>query len=68
MENSTLFKVDMAISPEKGSDMSGFVPDFASYDLVVLDYNGDMWPEETKANFVKYVKKRRRSSCLPCCQ
>lgn len=57
LENSGQFVVDFAISPAKGEDMSGFLVDFASYDLVVLDYNGDPWPEETRSRFVEYAEK-----------
>ena len=45
LENSGLFQVDLAISPQKGDQ------------LVVLDYNGDPWPEKTNQAFVEYVKK-----------
>lgn len=51
LENSGLFSVDCALSPAKGEDMSDFRPDFGSYDVVVLDYNGDAWPEVTKRDF-----------------
>lgn len=57
LENSKLFKVDFAVSPGKGEDMSGFIPDFNAYELVVLDYNGDPWPETTKNHFVEFVEK-----------
>lgn len=56
MENSGRFVVDFAISPSQGKDMSGFVLDFTPYDLVVLDYNGDAWPEQTNLNFLEYVQ------------
>lgn len=56
LENSGRFDVDFAISPEQGKDMSGFVLDFSSYQLVVLDYNGDSWPEETNRRFLEYVQ------------
>ncbi|MDF9828927.1 ThuA domain-containing protein [Parabacteroides sp. PF5-6] len=56
MENSGLFTVDLAVSPEKGQDMSGFVLDFSAYELVVLDYNGDAWPEETNRRFLAFVE------------
>lgn len=36
--------------------MSGFVLDFSPYELVVLDYNGDAWPEETNRRFLEYVQ------------
>ena len=52
LENSGRFDVDFVISPEQGKDMSGFVLDFSPYQLVVLDYNGDSWPEETNGGGV----------------
>lgn len=55
LENSGRFDVDFAISPSQGKDMSGFVLDFTPYQLVVLDYNGDSWPEETNRRFLEYV-------------
>jgi hypothetical protein len=42
-------------TPSKGTDMSGFKPDFSKYNLVVLDYEGDMWPEKTNADLMDYV-------------
>jgi type 1 glutamine amidotransferase len=55
LEDAGVFNVDVATSPEKGGDMSTFNPEFSNYDVVVLDYNGDMWNEQTKNNFEKYV-------------
>jgi len=57
LENSGLFTVDLAISPQKGGDMSIFKPNFSAYKLVVLDYNGDRWSAETDQAFLDYVKK-----------
>ena len=31
-------------------------PDFASYDVVVSKYNGDLWPEPVQKSFEDYVK------------
>ena len=56
LQNSGLFRVDVHISPKQGEDMSGFNPNFFNYDVVVLNYNGDPWSEQTKASFVDYVK------------
>jgi type 1 glutamine amidotransferase len=56
LENSGLFTVDFAISPEKGGDMSGFILNFKPYTLVVLDYNGDAWPDETNRRFLEYAR------------
>ena len=55
LDETTLFKTDVAITPEKGGDMSKFKPNFSKYKLVVLDYNGDSWSDETKSAFVTYV-------------
>ncbi len=56
LNGSGLFAVEIATSPEKGSDMSGFKPNFAAFDVVVMDYNGDEWCDETKTSFVNYVR------------
>ena len=56
LEDTGLFTVDIATSPAAGEDMSGFRPDFAAYDLLVLDYNGDSWCEAAKAAFLDYVR------------
>lgn len=56
LENSGRFVVDYAISPAQGKDMSSFLIDFTPYSLVVLDYNGDAWPEETNKRFLSYVQ------------
>lgn len=57
LENSGLFKVDLAISPEPGGDMQSFSVDFDRYKLVVLDYNGDNWSAEMQKAFEQYVQK-----------
>jgi uncharacterized protein len=49
------FRVDVSTAPAKGGDMSLFRPNFAAYDLVVSNYNGESWSAETKANFEKFV-------------
>ena len=36
--------------------MSTFRPNFSDYDVVVLDYNGDRWSEQTDAAFLEYVQ------------
>ncbi len=56
LESSGRFTVEVATSPPAGADMSGFEPKFADYDVVVSNYNGDRWPEETEKAFESYVK------------
>jgi len=57
LNESGLFMADIAISPKQGEDMSNFRPDFAAYKTVVLDYNGDSWPDVTNDAFLDFVKK-----------
>lgn len=56
LDNSGMFLTDIALTEPAGGDMSKFQPDFKAYDVVVLDYNGDRWPETTDAAFLQYVK------------
>ena len=56
LEESGRFTVDVATSPAKGEDMSTFKPNFAAYNVVVSNYNGDPWSAETSAAFEKYVR------------
>ncbi len=56
LESTCLFSIKTATTPEKGADMSSFTPDFSKFDLVVLDYDGDAWPEPTKTAFIEFVK------------
>ena len=55
LDESGLFSAKIAITPPKGADMSKFNPDFTKYRLVVLDYNGDPWSDNTKSAFIDFV-------------
>jgi type 1 glutamine amidotransferase len=56
LESARLFSVEIATSPAKGQDMSGFKPNFSDYNLVVINYDGDSWAADTQAAFVKYMQ------------
>ena len=56
LEQTGLFEVDTAISPPVGEGIENFKPQFADYQVVVLDYDGELWSEQTRAAFVEYVK------------
>ena len=56
LEQTRLFQVSVATSPPSGADMSGFHPDFSKYQVVVLNYNGDAWPEAARESFDAYVR------------
>ncbi len=56
LNQSELFKADVIITPEQDKDISSFRPDFSLYQVVVLDYNGDTWPDATNKAFSDFVK------------
>ena len=56
LEDTGLFEVHVITSPSRGDDMAQFKPDFSSFQLVVLDYNGDDWSTATQKAFVEYVQ------------
>jgi uncharacterized protein len=55
LESSGRFTVDVATSPAEGQDMSNFQPEFAEYDVIVSNYNGEPWSEKTNKAFESYV-------------
>jgi uncharacterized protein len=52
---TNLFDVSYVRSPPSGADMSSFAPAFSEHDVVVMDYEGDDWPPDTRAAFADYV-------------
>jgi type 1 glutamine amidotransferase len=56
LEDTGRFTVEIATSPEQGEDMSGFSPEFRLYDAVLMNYNGDAWPETTRRAWTDYVR------------
>jgi type 1 glutamine amidotransferase len=57
LEETGLFTVDVATSPAAKGDMKSFRPEFSKYKVVVSNYNGEPWSDETKADFEKYVRE-----------
>lgn len=55
LKESDRFVADVVTAPATGEDMSGFRPMFANYDVVMSNYNGDRWPEETEQAFVDFL-------------
>jgi type 1 glutamine amidotransferase len=56
LDQTKLFTTDIAQTPKEKGDMSDFKPNFSKYTIVVMDYNGDSWPEATKTAFLEFVK------------
>src|SRR3954463_4645262 len=56
LEETGLFTVDVATTPSAKGDMKTFHPKFTDYKVVISNYNGEPWSDETKADFENYVK------------
>ncbi len=57
LEETGLFTVDVATSPAaKSPDLKSYRPKFEDYNVVISNYNGESWSDETKAAFEKYVR------------
>lgn len=55
LEADGLCAAEVATSPAKGQDLSGFKPDFAKYAVVISNYNGELWAPAMQEAFEKYV-------------
>jgi uncharacterized protein len=58
-ESNGRFTVDVSTSPPakaSAEDWEKWRPDFSKYDVVVTNYNGEMWPGEVRDSFVNFVK------------
>ncbi|MBL8233798.1 MAG: ThuA domain-containing protein, partial [Bryobacterales bacterium] len=60
LEDTGMFTVDVATSPPKGADISGFQPEFRKYDVVISNYSdfggGSVWPPVTQKAFEDFVR------------
>lgn len=56
LEETGVFKVDVVTAPTADGDFSNFKPDFAKYQVVVLNYDAPDWPADLRAKFEEYVK------------
>jgi len=56
LEETGLFTVDVATTASEGESIDGFNPSFADYDVVLSNYNGALWSEETQDAFETYME------------
>ncbi|MCK5370185.1 MAG: ThuA domain-containing protein [Cyclobacteriaceae bacterium] len=55
LDDSNLFRIDIATSPMKGESLDKFNPKFRNYDVVISTYDGDNWSMRAQRNFEKYI-------------
>jgi type 1 glutamine amidotransferase len=59
LDETGLFEVDVVTAPAAGADLSGFLPAFNRYQVVVLNYDApdERWPASLKTSFEDFVKR-----------
>jgi len=64
LEESGKFDITLSMSPAPGAKEAEWVtwqPDFSEYDVILSNYNGEMWPEPIRNNFESYISKGGRA-------
>lgn len=56
LEETGLFQVTVATSPEFGSDFSNFKPKFSDYKAIVWNYDAPDWPADLRQQLEEYVR------------
>ena len=58
LDETSLFSTTVVTAPPAKGDFSGFAPDFAKYQVVVMNYDApdERWPATVKASFEAYMK------------
>jgi hypothetical protein len=56
LDETGLFEVTVATVPPADGDFSSVHPDFAQYQVVVLNYDSQDWPAALKTEFETYIK------------
>lgn len=67
LDSSGVFVADVSTSPPKGAKPEAWAdwkPKFSDYDAVLSNYNGQMWPEDVRKDFVDYVHKGGAFVCV----
>ena len=49
--------LNLPVKKAEGEAWHNWLPDFKKYDCVVLNYNGNTWPEPMQKAFVQYIKE-----------
>lgn len=57
LDDAGIFQTDIVTAPKAvGGDFSTFRPDFSKYQVIVLNYDAQDWPDSVKVPFEAFVK------------
>ena len=67
LDEAGIFQVDVVTAPPADASFSAFKPDFAKYQVVVLNYDApdERWPAELKTRVRALCLRRRRARGRP---
>lgn len=61
--STDLFEVDVATSPP-GKDLTDFMPKFSNFDVVLSNFNGQIWSAAAQQALVEYIKSGGGFVCV----
>ena len=61
--STDLFEVDAATSP-LGKDLTDFMPNFSNFDVVLSNFNGQIWSAAAQQALVEYIKNGGGFVCV----
>lgn len=56
LDQAVIFQTDILTAPKADGDFSAFKPDFAAYQVIVLNYDAQDWPESVRTPFEAFVR------------
>ncbi len=56
LDEAGIFQTDIVTAPKADGDFSNFKPDFSKYQVIVLNYDAQDWPESIKTPFEAFIK------------
>ncbi len=56
LNEAGIFQTDIVTAPKADGDFTNFKPDFSKYQVIVLNYDAQDWPESLKTPFEAFVK------------
>jgi type 1 glutamine amidotransferase len=57
LEEGGLCTVEVSTAPGKGGDWATWRPKFGEFQVVVSNYNGELWPDDVRDAFEKFVRE-----------
>ena len=56
LSDARIFDIDVLTTTPTGEPIGDFSPKWSDYQAIILNWEGEEWPEKTKTSFVKYMK------------